>query len=81
MPEKDLHKQALKNNDEYWRYAARCKHCGQITECAVDQSNFPNWYDFKAVILLHYYPTFMRTCEYCNNEAVFELTAISKDDQ
>ena len=76
------------NEEKYWRYAARCRHCGFHNEWVVDkkQEDDPvpdalragmDWTRFHLVQRETRFPVFMEFCPGCENWAVYDLTAIS----
>lgn len=59
-----------------YRYAGKCRHCGAKNEWVVDRSSM-EWVRFYSLTKENHFPQFINYCEDCDNEAVFDLTAIS----
>lgn len=58
-----------------YRYAGKCRHCGWSEQWVAGPSM--TWEDFYRVTKSQCFPSFIVHCESCDNQAVYDLTAIS----
>jgi len=65
-------------DDEYYRYRARCCNCNFVCEWVVAKKNM-EWDRFDKVTRDYYYPTFICWCGKCEEMAVYHLMAFSAE--
>ncbi len=63
-----------------YRYAGRCRQCGFYCEWLHGPKEFTDYRGFYNSIVENMFPAFLKYCENCSNEAVFDLTAFTSED-
>lgn len=76
---KETRPHRLRNLDDpnYYRYAGTCKHCGFHCVWSMSKGDMSLLVFYNGIRQNHF-PEWIAYCEGCNNEAVFELTAIQR---
>ena len=72
--------QELNRDDKHKRYCAKCRCCGEIETWVAFQTPI-EWGKFYTAMMQNRFPHFMSYCQYCENEAVFDLVGITKREE
>jgi hypothetical protein len=74
-------KQHEMNSGDHYKYAGKCRNCGFHCSWVSLKKSETTYRRFFELTWANFYPQFIAFCENCDNEAVFDLTAISKQSE
>jgi hypothetical protein len=67
-------------DEKNYKYAGRCRQCGFYCEWIGGHKKTTDYQGFYERIRDNYFPSFLADCENCDNEAVFDLTALTRQE-
>lgn len=66
-------------DNEYFRYAGTCRHCGRKEEWVVEKRGDREWASMATCCQGYSKGFFLAHCKDCQNQAIFDLTAVQAE--